>query len=300
MLPVGQGRRIAAWIVGLSVVLGAVACSLIHESFLFLGAPAAMYLLIACVRLAGTGEVATKMVERRAVVLFLGLIAFSFLVTSVVFHGGAQAADGIWERLTELDRQLVQPSRRGGIGALSLGMKDMWTLPLMAMGSGMAWWYFAPLVLMMLYCLTLVILNLQKEAGGKTVVAWLGCYGWIFLGALPMFALGWDWGRWAAGISTCFLIVWLSVREEELLQTSTLFSINRLRRWGTEHAALERLTHVADVGVRIVRRHTGAAVFVLTALAVTLRIPELYLEDSQTFIVNFGLDLLWSHLHKHP
>jgi hypothetical protein len=308
-LPLGTIRKLASLTLAMLILLGGVVCSLIHEAFLFLALPAAMYLLVAVVRLAeGTEESDSKsgVLEYRAASVFVVLIVASFFVTAAFFHGGVHASDGIWANLNPIDRTLAfdsgGPHRgRGGIGSLEAGVKELWLLPLVLLQGGMTWWYLSPLVLLFLYSISLVALSDDSDVpNDHRLLPWLRCYGVLLLCSSPMFCLGWDWGRWINAVNISFLLVWLALRKEELFEPFSRLRLPALRGWLAEHRFEERLLPVVSRGERWIRQHASVVVCFLLLFALTFRVPQMYLNDSgNAFFGKFLYDLVRWALHKH-
>jgi hypothetical protein len=292
----GRARTFAARVLTVAILCGAFACTWIHEAFPFLVGPAVLFLLIASIRLA-SGSPRTeesRTAERRTAIWFGSVGGGLFLVSAVFLHGGAKAMVGIWYSLSPGDHAMMDGAGWGGIAALSAGVSDLWDLPLRILESGMSWWYVAPILLLFVFCFTLVALNLDdRDDGGLR--GWLQCYGLIVVCDLPMLVLGYDWGRWVNAMSLSFLLTWLALREEDLFRPLDHLRLERQRAWLSKHGVGESLAPMVKLASGIVRRHAGAAVCLLLVFSVTFRLPEQILNVSNSFIGKSALEFVRSN-----
>ena len=273
--------------------------SLIHEGFLFLGAPANVFLLIAAVR-AMDISAARKAgsLERRAAWAYAGLNALLFFAMEY-FRGGARSSTVIWNGLNPADRNMIWPLKFTAIGFLSHSTGQLLGEPWGVLVSGNAWFWLVPLAGLMLYCLALVVLNRDpssaSEEDGPELNRWIACYLTLTACALPIFFLGEDWGRWISSINLSFLILWLSVPVSSL-PTLDLKRVKRIRAARIGSQELKRMLHSYAA---FVMRHRQAAVGAMILFAITFRLPETFLEPSDPrYILYLGARFVWIALHS--
>jgi hypothetical protein len=292
----GRARRYAAccgigWIFGCSVVL-----SLVHEAFLFMAAAANFFLLVAFVRAIPSSQEGGARRTSSLWLLYLAGVLSLFLVQGH-FHGNANAVQRMWDGLSQTDRFTISPD-----GALSGGMYALRTSPwtllnlsyLKAINGG-AWYWLVPMFGLALYCLSLVALNekarvAERESG---LYRWAVCYLTLAVCAAPLFVLGWDWGRWINAINWSFLVVWLSVRPENLVAIGygrgprLLPATEEQPPWFRE-----RWKPGLDMYLRFVRRYPVAVMAVLFLFAMTFRLQEVFASDTQGYLVGPAFHLL--------
>jgi hypothetical protein len=300
LLPLGPIRIATRSVLCVLIWAGGFICSLIHEGFFFLCAPAAAYQLIACRRLVDDTLIEPSqqvLGDTRAAYRFLALIAVSFLCSAVIFHGGVPAMVGIWNSLPLADHAILGPNGLGGIGSLAAGPRQLWFEPLMELQSGMAWWYLAPIMLLLTYCCGLVALGMdESKADSSSLWRWFCCYVTLMLCAMPMFVLGWDWGRWINCVDISFVIVWLSVPDGELADLWSGLSLPHLRNWVARHRVRLRFEHLLAYVMSVAKQHPGVSVSALLLFALTFHLPSQFLSDSYIFIGRTGTDWIVSTL----
>ncbi len=301
-IPAGSAmRRYAAYGLIAFIWYGGVACSLIHEGYLFLAAPATMYLLVAAVRLSAIrtgGAVAGRARENRVSASFIGTIAFSFLLSATVFHGTAVQGATIWFHLRPGDLAILQSTGPGGIGSLSSGALDLLHEHIMHFQTGLAWWHLAPVALLFGYCSVLIGLNISPvRADGEGLLRWLRCFGILALGNLPIYFIGFDWGRWISSLFFSYLLVWLSVQDDELFVPLPRLRFNVMRGWLAKRGFQSLPVELASSAVRLVQRNCAATVSLLLLFALTFRLPELGLVESNEFIGSALAGFIVSKVH---
>lgn len=179
----------------------------IHESFIFLSLPAQLLVLY----------FAATHLGKKVNHTLCALVAVSVLIFAIaaVFKGAPGISQIIWDSLSPVDRELINPGQAdvlvtGGLGAIG------WTLG-KALGdvndlltSGYGWYWLLPMVLLA-FCAWLISSMTIEEKGMKRVAVWqyLDYYLLIFLASLPLYFLGIDWGRWISANFISFVIVLL-------------------------------------------------------------------------------------------
>jgi hypothetical protein len=295
-----QFRKLAAYSTAVFLFVVSVVLALIHEIFPFLAAPAFAFLLYATIRSAHPQSGRSASAARHWTCAFFVLHAVIFLSMLLVFRTTEANAAGIWAHLCPTDRIAisVSGSMDGGIENLSLGASKVFPLLFQVLNTGTAWFYLAPLMLLMLYSLALVAFNEDpNESLQPRSPSWTLCYISLVAFALPEFMLGWDWGRWLSGITTSFLVVWLAVDAQNLLVTDNFILssrfINRpkVQAWGRRMSAASRSYS------RIVQTHKTAALLLLLLFAATFRLPELYLAEAPGDLTSIALQMLKSLAH---
>ena len=127
-----------------------------------------------------------------------------------LFKGGPQTALAIWQSIAPLPMPCSRRvASRNSPSAPSAGACGTRSNCLRMIEQGMAWYWLAPL----LFCAAILIYlavttgegapgEHRRQAGRAVVVL-----GAILVGTLPLFPLGWDWGRWIVFATMAFLLV---------------------------------------------------------------------------------------------
>lgn len=296
----GVRRFAAACMIALIFPLGVV-LSLIHEGFLFLAAPANLFLLIAAVRamdISSPTVTSARSLERGVAWAYAGLNLLVFLAMGY-FRGGARSTVAIWNGLNPADRDMISPLKFTAIGWLSHSMRQLLGEPGAVLISGMTWFWLIPLVGLMLYCLALVVLNRDAKNNsddhGRDFDRWIGCYLTLAACSLPIFFLGEDWGRWLSSINLSFLILWLSLPASSL----PMPNLDRVKSIPATRVALQELKKMLHSYAAFVMRHRQAVVGAMLFFAITFRLPETFLEPSDPrYILYLGAHSVWTVLHR--
>jgi hypothetical protein len=185
------------------IVLGSLVLPLVHEGFIFLTAiPSAILLYWIVARRRPSAALA-------AACMYLALVVLEFLVLAS-FRGRPEVAEAIWASLHPADRALVSPDGdiAGGVAAVGWGLKTALTLAVRVITAGTAWYWVLTAAASALY-LAIVALASTRTAELRPVrVRWiLSLYALCLLGSLPLFLLGWDWGRWIAAVNFSVVIL---------------------------------------------------------------------------------------------
>jgi hypothetical protein len=295
-------RRLAAACLLGAIVLLSLLLSLVHEGFLFLSAPAYLFLLLAAARMISSPQTHTPHAaafEKRLTWAYAGAMLLLFLCLGY-FRGGPQAAETIWNGLNPQDRAMIGPKQLSAIAWIGHSLAQLLSEPVAVLISGMAWFWLVPACGLMLYSLTLVGLNLDAGAGqkerGQEFYGWVVCYLTLAVCSLPIYVPGRDWGRWMNCVNLSFLILWMSIPRPLLARIvpqrwtedpRTEFYLGRFRGAVTRYGGL-------------VARHKTAAALAMFFFAMTFRFPESILEPSDPrYILYLGVHSLWSVMHRH-
>ena len=183
-------RRAAAFL-WVCVSISSLALMLVHEDFFFLCPPAIVLSMY------GICEREDRIMSVFAPLLYLlTLVAlFGFLA---VHRGNSEIVAEIWESIGPISRKLASNNGQpgGGIVALDWGLLKAMSLPLIVVASGYAPYWMIPIVVSVLGAVTYS--SLTSIAGSAGGARGLVVYALLFVGALPLFLLGFDWGRWIA------------------------------------------------------------------------------------------------------
>jgi hypothetical protein len=191
------------WLAGLVIAAGSLVLPLVHEGFLFLTAiPSAvlLYWLVA-ERQRSTALAAATM--------YLALAVLEFLVLAS-FRGTPGIADAIWASLDPADRALISPDGAiaGGIAAVGWNLKTGLALAVTVMTSGTAWYWAFMAAASAAYLAITALASTREPERRRSRVRWvLALYALCLIGALPLFLLGWDWGRWIAAVNLSVVIL---------------------------------------------------------------------------------------------
>lgn len=189
------------------IVLFVLVLPWIHESFIFISLPAQLLVLyFAALHL-------DKKINR--MLFTLVIVSIIIFVITAVFKGTLGLTLTMWDSLSPVDRELINPGQAevlagGGIGAIG------WTF-WKALGdvidlfvSGYGWYWLLPMVLLAI-CAWLISSMAIEEKGLDRVAVWqyLDYFLLIFLASLPLYCLGIDWGRWISANFISFVILLL-------------------------------------------------------------------------------------------
>jgi hypothetical protein len=296
-------RRFAAFCIVAFVFSVSAVLSLVHESFLFLSAPANLFVVIAAARAVNPHSVSVlheRSFEKGLARIYGSFVALLFLCMGY-FHGSEKSSNAIWNGLSPADRLMIGSIGKSAIGWTSHSLVQLVGEPVAVMISGMAWFWLVPAGGMMLYCLALVALNLNpatgSDAGGQEFYRWVQCYLTLAACAVPIFLLGRDWGRWIASFNLSFLILWLSIPSRNL----ATFSLGRWKQKAVVSGFRDRIERLSQAYVKMVRQHNSATAVTMFLFAITFRYPESILEPSDPrYILYMGVHTIWRAVHGHP
>ena len=187
---------------GLTIGAASLVFPFITEIFFFTTLPALMVLLY--LRLAPQ-----YLRQFWRLAMWLGGLHLAVFILLSFFKGTREVANALWLSLPLPDRLMVDPNApetpAGGIAgigfSLAAGLKD----PLWAVVTGFSWyWMLAGGAIFYL------LRRLYRDEDGPRLLLLgraLTPTAMIFLGTLPLFFLGWDWGRWLSCATVSSLIV---------------------------------------------------------------------------------------------
>lgn len=186
-------------------------CMLIHEGFLFLGAPVASLLIYA-------GLFRDRRVLGRNFALAYAAWCLGLFVVCSAFKGNLHSAQVIWQGLSSYDRSAIaEPGEAlgaplGGISAIAWGLRTAIFLFFRTLLSGALWYWVFTILATCLFVQALPLCR-RGEEGDLLQVSkgWVGTY--LVLAALisPMFVLGMDWGRWIVDLNVTYVILFLAL-----------------------------------------------------------------------------------------
>jgi hypothetical protein len=185
---------IIAMILGFSAVM-----PLIHEGYIFFSC---LYFSVIAYHL--LSHHIGVFFAKNFVVAFVVANALFFLAMAL-FKGTPLQVDAIWASLSDAARIHGQ---KGAISAIGWSTLDGLSLSVKAVISGMATYYLFSLALVYLVVAFIYsqIRGLLFSAAIKEPLL-LANYALITIAFLPLFALGWDWGRWVVGIFVMFSLL---------------------------------------------------------------------------------------------
>jgi hypothetical protein len=183
------------------VGVGSLLLPFVHEGFIFFcSVPLALLLYNA-------------VAPRIGLAVAQGYLSMCGLVFAVfaVFKGTPQAVLDIWQSIGPANRDLLSSTGQPEFAIRTIGwsFSNALDLPVHVIEDGMAWYWLVPLVFSIALCIYLAVTTAKDHPGGRRLTAGraLVLYGALLTGALPLFALGWDWGRWIAFTTVAFLVV---------------------------------------------------------------------------------------------
>jgi len=260
-------RRFAASGTIVLIYVFGIVLPFIHESFVFLSMPANVFLIRAAAREATFGactEASGIKIRKALVYSYVGIGIAIFLLLSY-FKGNGQVAQAIWDNLSHPDKTLFNGNINdsGGIIVLSWGLLYGLTQSMKVLVSGVLGYWIAAAMASVLYSLTLVSIDIGEHADAKEgeLCRWLLCYVTLLACTLPMFVLGWDWGRWLVSTTISFAILYFAIDR-------MVFPINRLKQYGVW------LSSASVKYQLLVGRNKMVFVAMLLMIAFTFKIPE--------------------------
>lgn len=180
----------------------------VHEGHLFFTASVFYLVLCAVVRHERERAPARGGGRERwlpAVYLVLSVLMFALFAAA---KGNKEIADGIWKSLSPEARNVLRSdTAAGGITSIGWTLFEGVKLPISATLSGTGSYYIFPSLLS--FFLLGFVHMLSTGAHLRSLIsrgAWMQ-FGFATLALLPLFALGWDWGRWVLGLSISFLVL---------------------------------------------------------------------------------------------
>jgi hypothetical protein len=192
-----QPASIALW---MFVISGSIPLILIHEAFLFLCLPAVLLLMM------NVFPPHRHILGWVFPISYVVVLCAMFLLL-VLYRGNEETVSGIWASIGPENRSLISASDTpgGGIAALGWSLPRALGQPWQVVSSGEALSWLVPLVISIagVLCYSSV-----KSAGDdRSTARGFVTYLLILIGTVPLYVLGWDWGRWLSGANLISLAV---------------------------------------------------------------------------------------------
>jgi hypothetical protein len=194
-----EGKEKWKWFTIAATFLSSLFLPLVHEAFIFFAGPVLFASLKAVTR-------HSKPHSRTMLLLMLCGINLLQLITSYYYHGNLNVAQDIWSSLSTNAKAMSSGGGLdGGISSVSWSFRDAISLPVAALLSGTGTYYiFALLAAFFITSTTDAIRSKSNVYSACFDEARQELFLKCCLLFLPLFALGWDWGRWCVGISLLF------------------------------------------------------------------------------------------------
>lgn len=260
----------------------------IHESFLFLSTPAHAFLLFAAMRRMRSKDSTEEMTDKLPAIMvrvYLSIQVIIFLLLSY-YKGNTMLAQSMWDKLLPADRTIISPTAgllMGAIGAIGWSLPHAVWMAMQVVISGLVWYWMVPLVGGFLYCLSLTLLGKKSKKSATDTFdrtsPWIGCYFTLLIATLPMFLLGWDWGRWILAINFSFVILWLAIEPQYMGRIASVF-----HGFSMPQVLLQKPAEIAQetAGAFAVfwLRHRRTLIASMLIFSFTCRVPECCLGGS--------------------
>lgn len=269
--PMGRART---WI--FHSVVGYIAAaitvlSLVHEGFFFMSAPTHVVLVFA----------AAVAANRRQPVVLAALTATYALAlfgVSIFFHGTDATAEAVWGSLPLTDQQIIASATPSGnrlaIDALRWGLFQAAAMSWQVVLSGYAWYWFAAATAGLFFVAVISDRLAQEHDIAFGSENWTGiAVAGTFAFTLPLYALGWDWGRWISAATVQSLV-------------SVLVLVPRERQ--EAHRLAIACKHAGRVRMPILRiATTGVGSAGLVTMGATIWLPECCIgSGTETFLAS--------------
>jgi hypothetical protein len=272
-IPMRSLRSIGEALLLAGVLAFTFGAMLVHEGFLFFTIPALCLTVYLFIR----NERQLPALALRTALLPAALAGVLFLVLTY-FHGGAAASSAIWASLTNTDRLLINPTGgiEGGIAAVGWSFIRALKNPLGNVASGSVWVWASLFALSTLYMAVFVVaIGRRSYSNEKDIVlharTFLRYYLMFSLCTVPLYLIGWDWGRWMSSTNFHFVMFYM------------LFWKTPPERPSPVPAAPGRWL---DPFVSLVLRHPGAAVSSAIVLSLLTHTPESCIMISKVAMMN--------------
>jgi hypothetical protein len=207
------------------IVIGSAVLPFVHEAFLFMTAvPTAVIVYwVACRN--------SKQIGLRAAVAYLAVVVVQFVLVAT-FKGNEAIASAIWASIHPDDQKLISSDgvMDGGIAAIGWSVSKAAMLPLRILETGFAWNWVFFIVASAGYLIATAFAQKGPLNEAYRRAAWVATlYGICLAGSLPLYIIGWDWGRWIAAVNmSVVILICAGEFQSELLTVSftpTLISI---------------------------------------------------------------------------
>lgn len=214
----------------------------VHEGFLFYGCFLFSLVLVALHKKDSTRA-------RSVVGIYLAVSVSVFALLSV-FKGDATTSEVIWGSISETTKLITKSEDiSGGISAIGWSLSRGLSLSLITIQSGLGTYYLFSILVIYLTVGFIVSeqrhLRLQELYFSKQFFL---PFLLITLSFLPLFILGWDWGRWVMGIWYVSICVYFLKLDTLLLElTAKVLSIHRFRLTSIAFAGLLFIAFITRV-----------------------------------------------------
>ena len=185
------------------ILVGSAVLPFVHEGFIFISAVPTTVLIYF---IAASWSARKK---RNVAFAYLALAAMEFLVLAY-FKGDASTARAIWASIHPVDQKLISQTGAiaGGIEAIGSTLSQQLSTSRSVLTSGYGWYWGFALAASGLYLVTTVLVYWRDGREVHRGAAWVfTLYGVCLIDALPLFIVGWDWGRWIAGVNLSVVIL---------------------------------------------------------------------------------------------
>ena len=196
----GTPRKRIAWSICISIGFLSLIFPLIHEAYIFY-----CTLIFSAILYKVFAHYTGKEKAGRIVAAYVIFNALIFLVLTR-FKGDVFQGEAIWRSLSPAARAFSPTGDvAGGISAIGWSTIQGVTLPIRTLLSGTGVYYIFPLALAYI-----IVAFIKSGMEGKRFFDvfcspnFLGNFLLVFATFVPLFVLGWDWGRWSLGIFIVF------------------------------------------------------------------------------------------------
>jgi hypothetical protein len=209
----------------LTILIADMILPFVHEAFLFFNG---LFFYLILLNLTEK----EPLVRRVIVSLHIALCLLIFVVLSF-FKGDSSVSLAIWQSLSSAATSIsgeIQPV--GGISAIGWSLLTGAKPAVAAMLSGLGTYY--------LYGIAVVYLSIgyiaAEQRGAELLEFYkskefIRTFGTVWFTFLPLFVLGWDWGRWIFGIAYVSLFVLMLKIEGPIVQYWDKLDLSRIGRF---------------------------------------------------------------------
>jgi hypothetical protein len=185
------------------IVIGSAALPFVHEAFLFMTAAPSGVIVYWLARRS------SKQAGRNAAAAYLAVVVVQFVLLAT-FKGNEATASAIWASIHPDDQKLIRSDgvMDGGILAIGWSVRTAAMLPLKLLASGYAWNWAFIIVASAGYLVATALADRGPVNEAYRRAAWVATlYGICLAGSLPLYIIGWDWGRWIAALNMSVVIL---------------------------------------------------------------------------------------------
>lgn len=194
-----KSKLLSLLIIGI-IVFFSIIMPFIHETFIFFCT--LIFSIIIFKVLSNYLEIKKNI---KTIIIF-SLINFSIFFLLTLFKGDNQVSQTIWSSLSPTSKIFVRENQiGGGIGAIGWSFKTILSYPINLILSGIGTYYIFPLI-MVFFISGYIHASIQKKTLTKVYADanFIGNFSLVLISFLPLFILGYDWGRWIVGIFVIF------------------------------------------------------------------------------------------------